>query len=914
MACSVTITSINGIVPPGQTAPDRVRIIGIASQCASGQVLVSTSLTSSATAAVNAAGRYRIELPITVTPATACGDQIAVQAQCVNDTNCFAFTGNRPLECCTLSGLLFQAIRPAGSLTPTDLRVQGTLLGCPTDKVVISSTVTATTGPIPVDPYTGGFVAVLPLTAAVQCDEKIGVTAACATASGCVLIVSGDLECPACYGSSVAVSYGACTGTPPLQPVTFSAEIAIPVTSRTFYWDFGDGSTGSQFTIPNPPPGTSATPHPHVETHDYAPGSWTATLRVAGPPFECDEVKVLVVTSCDGPPCPTVTAAPAAVAATCVNGKRSVSLPSIVVVPAGASNAILQWNYGDGTFGPAITVPAGTTGQPPQTHDYLPGTYTAALTTVQPSNCPDATVTFTVPSCDCTLQIQSLTTQVGPCDPATGQRLVSATVALTNSDPADLFYWQWDAAPTIGLSAAQGGTSQQHAYVAPGTGKTPVTVTVTVVRGTGCVASKSTPLQLDGCGIGCPSISSLLIGASGPCTADRLRRTVTLDATIAGGGVTGYTWDCGDGTVLTLPGAAGPQTTHEFAPGTYTVRLTTTGPGTCTATLPQQVTIAACCPQVTGLTATPGSCVAGASVRPVTLSATVAGTGVTSYTWTFGDGAPDVTTTTPAAPPHNYPPGSYIATVRGAAPGCPDTSASTTVSVAACPPPGGGGGSIGCAVLLWIAIFLMLIGAILAILGCILSNSFPQGGLILQIIGAALFLLGWLLFGLWVLICSAFTACDVILAVRTFVMVLIVVFAVAAAVLAFLALIGITFLWPCAGLAALAGLNWGLVLTIIDNIAQARGCLIVNPSASPRGSGQSAAAGAPMTAPPPPTTDSPDPPSDQPPSADPPPQGIGDVVKSLTTAMGITPCVPCQERARKLNRWFPLTDQRPPAE
>jgi hypothetical protein len=72
-----------------------------------------------------------------------------------------------------------------------------------------------------------------------------------------------------------------------------------------------------------------------------------------------------------------------------------------------------------------------------------------------------------------------------------------------------------------------------------------------------------------------------------------------------------------------------------------------------------------------------------------------------------------------------------------------------------------------------------------------------------------LFLLGWLLFGLWLLICSAFTACAVILAVRTFVMVLI---AVAAEILAVLALLGITFLWPCAGMAAVAGLNWGLVL------------------------------------------------------------------------------------------------------
>lgn len=203
--------------------------------------------------------------------------------------------------------------------------------------------------------------------------------------------------------------------------------------------------------------------------------------------------------------------------------------------------------------------------------------------------------------------------------------------------------------------------------------------------------------------------------------------------------------------------------------------------------------------------------------------------------------------------------------------------------------------------------FLILVGAILAILGCILSNAFPQGGLVLEIIGAVLFVVGWLLFGLWLLICLAFTACAVILAVRTFVMALIVFFAAAAAVLAVLALLGITFLWPCAAMAAVAGLNWGLVLTILDKVAEARGCLIVNPSgaSSSAPATRSPAAVAAATANPATAGIARSVAYTQ-------PQGMGDVVKSVTTAMGITPCAPCRERAAQLNRWMPLTDPRPP--
>lgn len=40
-------------------------------------------------------------------------------------------------------------------------------------------------------------------------------------------------------------------------------------------------------------------------------------------------------------------------------------------------------------------------------------------------------------------------------------------------------------------------------------------------------------------------------------------------------------------------------------------------------------------------------------------------------------------------------------------------------------------------------------------------------------------------------------------------------------------------------------------------------------------------------------------------------QGLGDVVKATTSAVGIKPCSPCQKRAEKLNRMVPFKKNGP---
>lgn len=133
-----------------------------------------------------------------------------------------------------------------------------------------------------------------------------------------------------------------------------------------------------------------------------------------------------------------------------------------------------------------------------------------------------------------------------------------------------------------------------------------------------------------------------------------------------------------------------------------------------------------------------------------------------------------------------------------------------------------------CAALLWTALIMIALGAFLAILGCILTSFFPQGGFVLQVIGAILFVLGWILFGLWILLCSAATACAVILAIRTFIAFLIALFLFVGAVLAVIAIFFPAYAL-CAAYGFAAAANWGLIRIIVDEIARRRRCLIENP-------------------------------------------------------------------------------------
>jgi len=144
MACVINITAVNGIVQPGQMNPDTIRVLGTAFQCPGGQVLVTSPAASGGqTANVDVNGRFRAELPLPAGQTLQCGQVVAVRVACAAQPNCFK-DDQKPLECCQVTQLFFQAVTPLGSLAPNALQVSGTLLGCPSDTVVIGSSVCET--------------------------------------------------------------------------------------------------------------------------------------------------------------------------------------------------------------------------------------------------------------------------------------------------------------------------------------------------------------------------------------------------------------------------------------------------------------------------------------------------------------------------------------------------------------------------------------------------------------------------------------------------------------------------------------------------------------------------------------------------------------------------------------------------
>ena len=305
------------------------------------------------------------------------------------------------------------------------------------------------------------------------------------------------------------------------------------------------------------------------------------------------------------------------------------------------------------------------------------------------------------------------------------------------------------------------------------------------------------------------------------------------------------------------------------------------------------------------VTTSPIPCaLAGSITATIDFQATGTNLGPGPYEWDFGDMPPGntLTTMTPSAQHVYSAPGSFLLKVKIPAVGnCMPRDWTSGITIDPCPTrPPPTTGSLSCAILLWVSLIVMLVGAVVSLVGCILAHWFPQAGLIVGIIGVALFLLGALLFLIWWIVCRFLTLCAVILAARDFVRVLIAIFAVIAIVLAIIAWFGIPAFWPCAGMAAVYGFAWGGVLAMLDFIADSVGCLIRNPS----GGSSSASSSSGLT-------DaaqeyrlrSSDFMQRRPATAI---VGLGDMVSSVALAMGVQPCRGCVRRADMLNRRFPL--------
>ncbi|WP_327350538.1 hypothetical protein [Streptomyces sp. NBC_01304] len=375
-------------------------------------------------------------------------------------------------------------------------------------------------------------------------------------------------------------------------------------------------------------------------------------------------------------------------------------------------------------------------------------------------------------------------------------------------------------------------------------------VTVTLPATDSCpVASDTVTVTVVDCK--CPTVTSLT-ASTGPCA-------FSFAATVSNPSGADFEtrWAFGDGaTTGWIPqpangaGTVALSAAHTYSPpgGAYTVTLSVRAPNcpersrtiALTADCPADTTP----PRVTGCAIGTGGVVAVNFDEP--LDAASAQT-TANYTVTVQPGAPGgVNPTSAALDPNNTTvtlgglpvPATGAVTVTVTVSGVRDQAGNLIDPAATsttCSRPGDGDGGNGdgfplCTALLWAAVALIIAGAILVLLGCVLTKAAPQAAAVLTVVGWVVFGLGWLLFVLWLWLCSKVTPCAVILAVREFVGWLIAIFALIAAVLALLGWLLDPSLLPCAGIATFYGVNWGVIYLILNKVAEARGCLVPNPT------------------------------------------------------------------------------------
>ncbi|MFN7345996.1 MAG: PKD domain-containing protein [Betaproteobacteria bacterium] len=787
-----------------------------------------------------------------------------------------------------------------GTLQPAQLRITGSWecggapaggetvelqLNSPAGAPAGTFTATSSTG-APGTPPLGSVTFTIPAWTQSVCGMKLGylVRGTCSGAMQPWQSLSRDIDCGDCPRIQLAApTYAPCTGAnPALKPTTLAATVMLrPNRSSTFQWDFGDGNSQSVPSITNSS-GDWNQPFQISTTHNYVDSAAQLQACLRPQNGECPSVCVTIDPSCGGPGgCPVATVAVSN--GPCdANGAVPVTYTVTFTppIPQGVP-ASVTINYGGANTQGLLsaTITPNTAAGPVSSLSHA-----TSLVHRAGGYSSSANVTAFVNGQLCTSNPNVLAAPqpcIGCPDP---QNPITVTVTVPN-DP------RWCAAVTAPIGAT---LAAQVNWAAPVPANPPI------------------PVRFDW--------TVTLPNNAGTATQSTTMAAVSTTAGWIGTGATGAGGAPG-AVNLSQAGTYSVSVTAVFAPNSG-LPTDASGTITCNTTAPATFRLDPCdtrrdCPRVTDLQANP-PCISGNTPSRVAVTATVddpAGTAGTTD-WNFDDPGSQgnqISTATPTAS-HDYAvPGTYTVTarLRSTDPGCPNPASvfSRPITVVRCPdpptttpppPPT----SDPCAALLWAAIICMALGGVLVVLGCVLSTAVPQASVVLMAVGIGLTVLGWLLLFIWWLVCRPITACSVILAVRAFVIAMIAVFAVIAIVLAILAAFGVGNLWPCAGAATVYGLNWGIVLAIIDGVALARGCLVANPSggagssSSPltgNASKKSAHGTLRMVIPGLPIAGT---------------VGLGTALSRVTSLAGITPCEPCRQRAARLDERVQISGRR----
>ncbi len=359
------------------------------------------------------------------------------------------------------------------------------------------------------------------------------------------------------------------TGTAPLA-VTFTDATTGNVSSWS--WSFGDAATS---TLQNP-------------AHTYTgAGTYTVTLTSTGPGGSDPEAKANYITVNEPPPVANFSGTP-------TTGVAPLSV-TFTDSTTGAASA-WSWNFGD----------AGTSILQNPAHTYAgAGTYTVTLTSTGPGGSDGET------------KLNYITVSEPPPvanfsgTPTTG--VAPLTVGFTDSSTGAVTGWSW----AFGDATTSLLQNPSHTYSAAGT----YTVTLTATGPGGSDGDT----KLNYITVSEPPPVADFSGT--PLSGAAPLSVAFTDATT--GAVSGWSWNFGD-TNTSI--AQNPSHTYA-AVGTYTVTLTSTGPGGADGETKLNYIIVSEPPPVAGFTGSPLT-----GPAPLTVNFTDATTGnVSAWSWNFGD-------------------------------------------------------------------------------------------------------------------------------------------------------------------------------------------------------------------------------------------------------------------------------------
>ena len=377
-----------------------------------------------------------------------------------------------------------------------------------------------------------------------------------------------------------------------------------------YSWNFGDGTTADTGT-------TTTVGHSYTNR-----GNYNVTLTVTNALGQTDTGTETV--RIDDPP--TAVFSPS----------TTVAQPGSTVgfdgtaSDAGAGGTITDysWNFGDGT-----TLDTGTT--PTAGHVYAaPGVYTVKLTTTD-----DLGVAGKV-SEEVTVDEPTAAFTSSPDSSVPGTPV--GFDATGSSDPeATILDYSWNFGDGTGIEDDQSSPTTSHTYGSRGHFN--VTLTITNSLGQTDTSSETVTIDDPPTAAFSPSVSVTEPGSS-----------VDLDGTAsaagAGGTITDYTWNFGDGGTDDM--GTSPADSHIYtAPGIYTTTLTTTDDLGVTAHATAVITVDH--PNAAFIANPTEPLPEAATSFDASISSDSEAT-ITNYSWDFGDGTPVEDDGSSASTSHTY--------------------------------------------------------------------------------------------------------------------------------------------------------------------------------------------------------------------------------------------------------------------